>query len=30
MFKEMLAERGARGIFGMQRIFKIMDDSGNG
>jgi len=30
MFKQMLADRGARGIFGMQRIFKIMDDNGNG
>jgi len=30
MFKQMLAQRGARGIFGMQRIFKIMDDNGSG
>lgn len=30
MFRQMLAQRGARGIFGIQRIFKIMDDNGNG
>lgn len=30
MFKDMLAQRGARGIFGMQRIFKIMDDNSSG
>lgn len=30
LFREKLASRGARGILGMQRIFKIMDDNGNG
>ena len=30
MFRQMLAQRGARGIFGIQRIFKIMDDNNNG
>lgn len=30
MFRQMLAQRGARGIFGMQRIFKIMDDNSSG
>jgi len=30
MFREKLASRGARGILGMQRIFKIMDDNRNG
>lgn len=30
MFRDKLASRGARGILGMQRIFKIMDDNGNG
>ena len=30
LFREKLAQRGARGILGMQRIFKIVDDSGNG
>ena len=30
MFRSKLASRGARGIIGMQRIFKIMDDNGNG
>lgn len=30
LFREKLAARGARGILGMQRIFKIVDDSGNG
>ncbi len=30
MFRAKLASRGARGIIGMQRIFKIMDDNGNG
>lgn len=29
MFREKLASRGARGILGMQRIFKIMDDNHN-
>ena len=30
LFREKLASRGARGILGMQRIFKIMDDNHNG
>jgi EF-hand domain pair len=30
LFRQMLAERGARGIFGLQRIFKIMDDNNSG
>lgn len=30
LFREKLASRGARGILGMQRIFKIMDDNQNG
>lgn len=30
MFKARLAARGARGILGMQRVFKIMDDNRNG
>src|SRR5688572_21744825 len=30
MFRDKLASRGARGILGMQRIFKIMDDNRNG
>jgi Ca2+-binding EF-hand superfamily protein len=30
LFKQRLAARGARGILGMQRIFKIMDDNRNG
>jgi Ca2+-binding EF-hand superfamily protein len=30
MFREKLASRGARGILGMQRVFKIMDDNRNG
>jgi hypothetical protein len=30
MFRQMLASRGARGIFGMSRIFKIMDDNSSG
>ena len=29
MFRDKLASRGARGILGMQRIFKIMDDNNN-
>lgn len=30
MFRDKLASRGARGILGMQRVFKIMDDNNNG
>jgi hypothetical protein len=30
LFRSKLAQRGARGILGMQRIFKIMDESRNG
>jgi hypothetical protein len=30
LFRDKLASRGARGILGMQRIFKIMDDNRNG
>ena len=30
MFRDKLASRGARGIFGMKRVFKIMDDNNNG
>lgn len=29
-FRDKLAQRGARGLLGMQRIFKIMDDNGSG
>ena len=29
-FRDKLASRGARGLLGMQRIFKIMDDNGSG
>ncbi len=25
-----MASRGARGIFGLKRVFKIMDDDGSG
>ena len=28
--REKLAARGARGIIGLQRVFKILDDNGNG
>lgn len=30
MFREKLAARGARGLLGMQRIFKVMDDNNSG
>lgn len=30
MFRDKLASRGARGILGMQKVFKIMDDNRNG
>ena len=30
MFKQKLIQRGARGIFGMQRVFKVMDDNNSG
>lgn len=30
VFREKLAARGARGLLGMQRIFKIMDDNNSG
>jgi Ca2+-binding EF-hand superfamily protein len=30
LFKEKLAARGARGVLGMQRIFKVMDDNSSG
>lgn len=29
-FRDKLAQRGARGLLGMQRIFKVMDDNGSG
>ena len=29
-FRAKLASRGARGLLGMQRVFKIMDDNGSG
>jgi hypothetical protein len=29
-FREKLAARGARGLLGMQRIFKVMDDNRSG
>lgn len=30
LFRQKLAARGVRGILGMQRIFKIMDDNRSG
>jgi len=30
MFRQKLLQRGARGILGMQRVFKILDDNGSG
>lgn len=30
MFRDKLKSRGCRGTLGMQRIFKILDDNGNG
>lgn len=30
MFREILAQRGARGILGLGRIFKVMDDNNSG
>jgi hypothetical protein len=30
LFKQKLASRGARGIFGIQRVFKVMDDNNSG
>jgi hypothetical protein len=30
MFREKLAQRGARGMLGLQRVFKVMDDNGSG
>ena len=29
MFREKIKSRGARGIIGMQRLFKIVDDDGS-
>ena len=29
-FRDRLAQRGTRGLLGMQRVFKIMDDNGSG
>jgi Ca2+-binding EF-hand superfamily protein len=29
-FREKMASRGARGIMGLKRIFKIMDDDNSG
>jgi Ca2+-binding EF-hand superfamily protein len=29
-FREKMAQRGARGIMGLKRIFKIMDDDNSG
>lgn len=30
IFRDKLAARGARGVLGMQRIFKVMDDNQSG
>ena len=30
MFRSKLNQRGARGIFGIQRVFKVMDDNNSG
>jgi hypothetical protein len=30
MFRDKLAQRGARGMLGLQRVFKVMDDNGSG
>jgi hypothetical protein len=30
LFKQKLTSRGARGIFGIQRVFKVMDDNNSG
>lgn len=29
-FRDKMRQRGARGIIGLRRVFKIIDDSGNG
>lgn len=30
LFKQKLSNRGVRGIFGMSRVFKVMDDNNSG
>ncbi len=30
MFRDKLASRGDRGMLGLQRVFKVMDDDGSG